>query len=94
VVGSVQRGGPLWLTLGALAAVGGALTAAYFLRLLRRLTHGPTTEPVRALTPSIAGAEWLAWSPLVVLVLAVGLAPALVLAATSDPVQALTGALR
>ena len=41
VVAAVERGGPLWTTLGVLAAVGGALTAAYFLRLLRRVTHGP-----------------------------------------------------
>jgi NADH-quinone oxidoreductase subunit M len=38
--------------------------------------------------------EWAAWSPLVLLALAIGLVPALVLAATSDPVAALTGALR
>ena len=94
VVAAVQRGGPLWLTLGALAAVGGALTAAYFLRLLRRLTHGRATEAVCALRPSIARAEWIAWAPLILLVLIVGLAPALVLAATSAPVEALTGALR
>jgi NADH-quinone oxidoreductase subunit M len=38
--------------------------------------------------------EWLAWSPLVLLALAIGLVPALVLAATADPVAALTGAVR
>jgi NADH-quinone oxidoreductase subunit M len=94
VVAAVRRGGPLWLTLAALAAVGGALTAAYFLRLLRRVTHGPATKAVRAVRPAIAGAEWLAWAPLVLLVLALGLVPALVLAATSTPVQALTGTFR
>jgi NADH-quinone oxidoreductase subunit M len=94
VVAAVRRGGPLWLTLAALAAIGGALTAAYFLRLLRRLTHGSATATVRALPPTIAGAEWLAWAPLVLLVLAVGVAPVLVLAATSTPVHLLTGVLR
>ena len=94
VVAAVRRGGPLWLTLAVLAAVGGAFTAAYFLRLLRRLTHGSPTPAVRTLSPSIAGAEWFAWAPLIALVLAVGLAPALVLVATSTPVLALTGALR
>jgi NADH-quinone oxidoreductase subunit M len=92
VVAAVQRGGPLWTTLAVLAAVGGALTAAYFLRLLRRVTHGPAT---RALTgvPGIHRTEWLAWSPLVLLALAIGLVPGLVLAATADPVSALTGVL-
>ncbi|MEV4345451.1 NADH-quinone oxidoreductase subunit M [Actinoplanes sp. NPDC049596] len=90
VVAAVQRGGGLWTTLAVLAAVGGALTAAYFLRLLRRVTHGPA---VISLSPTIAGREWLAWSPLVVLTLAVGLVPTLVLAATSAPMRALVEAL-
>ncbi|MFF5291719.1 complex I subunit 4 family protein [Paractinoplanes globisporus] len=91
VVAAVQRGGGLWTTLAVLAAIGGALTAAYFLRLLRKVTHGPVGTPVPA---GIAGAEWFAWSPLVALTLAVGLVPALVLVATDAPVLALTGAIR
>ncbi|WP_433300560.1 complex I subunit 4 family protein [Actinoplanes sp. CA-030573] len=91
VVAAVERGGGLWVTLAVLAAVGGALTAAYFLRLLRKVTHGPAAAPV---PPAIAGAEWFAWAPLVLLTLAVGLVPALVLAATSGPVAALTGVVR
>ncbi|HEX5204765.1 MAG TPA: NADH-quinone oxidoreductase subunit M [Actinoplanes sp.] len=86
VIAAVGRGGGLWTTLAVLAAIGGALTAAYFLRLLRKVTHGPAGTPVPA---GIAGAEWLAWSPLVALTLAVGLVPALVLAATSLPVEGL-----
>ncbi|MFC7273574.1 NuoM family protein [Paractinoplanes rhizophilus] len=86
VIAAVGRGGGLWTTLAVLAAIGGALTAAYFLRLLRKVTHGPVRTPVPA---GIAGAEWLAWSPLVALTLAVGLVPALVLAATSLPVEGL-----
>nr|WP_296065863.1 NADH-quinone oxidoreductase subunit M [uncultured Actinoplanes sp.] len=91
VVAAMQRGGGLWTTLGVLAAIGGALTAAYFLRLLRRVTHGPATPVVSSLRPAIEGPEWTAWAPLVALVLAVGLVPALVLSATAD---VLTGALR
>jgi len=94
VVAAVQRGGPLWLTLAVLAAIGGALTAAYFLRLLRKVTHGPASPAVLGVRPAIAGPEWLAWAPLAVGVLAVGLVPALVLAATAGPMLALTGALR
>jgi NADH-quinone oxidoreductase subunit M len=92
VVASVRRGGPLWITLAVVGAAGGALTAAYFLRLLRRVTHG--TAPAPLPHPSPTGVEWLAWSPLVLLALAIGLVPALALAATADPVAALTGALR
>ncbi len=79
------------MTLAVLAAIGGALTAAYFLRLLRKVTHGPAVTPV---PPGIAGAEWFAWAPLVALTLAVGLVPALALAATDAPVQVLTGVVR
>jgi NADH-quinone oxidoreductase subunit M len=86
VIAAVERGGGLWTTLAVLAAIGGALTAAYFLRLLRKVTHGPAGTPV---PPAIAGPEWFAWAPLVALTLVVGLVPTLVLAATSLPVEAL-----
>lgn len=91
MVAAVRRGGPLWLTLAVLAALGGALTAAYFLRLLRRVTHGRPSPAVAGLTPGLAGAELTAWAPLVLLALAVGLAPALVLSYASGPVEALLG---
>jgi NADH-quinone oxidoreductase subunit M len=95
VVAAIQRGGPLWTTLAVLAAVGGALTAAYFLRLLRRVTHGPATPVVAALPyPRVGGAEWLAWAPLVLLALVVGVLPGLVLAMSAEPLALLTGVLR
>ncbi len=93
VVAAVERGGALWVTLAVVAAIGGALTAVYFLRLLRKVTHGPATPAVTGVV-AVSRTEWLAWSPLILLALAVGLVPALVLAATADPLAALTGALR
>ncbi|WP_033342884.1 complex I subunit 4 family protein [Catenuloplanes japonicus] len=136
VVASVQRGGGLWTTLGALAAFGGALTAAYLLRLLRRVTHGPASPAVSLLVPSwsVAGAlsaavtasqpgsgagsdsgaekpavaglperlvpgwptaaELLAWSPLVILALLLGVWPALVLSGTDAPINDLLEMVR
>ncbi|MGH3662951.1 MAG: proton-conducting transporter membrane subunit, partial [Micromonosporaceae bacterium] len=99
VYAALQLGGVHWITLGALAAVGGALTAAYFLRLLRRATHGPAAPPVARLAPvsgegRLASAELAAWAPLAVLTLAIGLAPGLVLWFTADPVQSLLAVLR
>ncbi|MFV2099785.1 complex I subunit 4 family protein [Micromonospora sp. LOL_024] len=94
VVAAVEAGGALWTTLAVLAAVGGALTAAYLLRLLRRVTHGPPSPAVATLRPGLAGAELAAWTPLVLLVLAVGLAPTLVLGVAEAPVEALLGVLR
>jgi NADH-quinone oxidoreductase subunit M len=93
VVAAVERGGPLWTTLGVLAAVGGALTAAYLLRLLRRVTHGRPSPAVGGLAPGLAAAELTAWAPLVLLALAVGLAPTLVLGVAADPVAALLEAV-
>src|SRR5204863_9840581 len=46
VVAAIQRGGPLWTTLAVFAAIGGAVAAAYFLRLLFRVTHGAATPAV------------------------------------------------
>ncbi|SBT47940.1 complex I subunit 4 family protein [Micromonospora auratinigra] len=91
VVAAVRRGGGLWTTLAVLAALGGALTAAYLLRLLRRVTHGRPAPAVAPLTPGLAGAELTAWAPLVLLALVVGLAPALVLSYAAGPVEALLG---
>ncbi|MFB9237505.1 NuoM family protein [Plantactinospora siamensis] len=93
VFAAVRRGGPFWLTLAVLAAIGGALTAAYFLRLLRRVSHGTATPVVAGLGPGVAAVEWLAWAPLVLLALAVGLVPALVLGMAGDPVRALLSAV-
>ena len=92
VVASLDKGGPLWTTLAAVAAVGGALTAAYFLRLLRRVTHGPAVGALDP--PGLARAEVVTWAPLVLLALAVGLLPALVLGMAGDPVGALVEAVR
>ncbi|SCE88439.1 complex I subunit 4 family protein [Micromonospora chokoriensis] len=91
VIAAVQVGGPLWTTLGVLAAVGGALTAAYFLRLLRQVTHNRPSPAVGPVGPGLAGAELTAWVPLVLLALAIGLAPALVLGVAEAPVDALIG---
>ncbi|WP_045745004.1 complex I subunit 4 family protein [Actinoplanes rectilineatus] len=89
VVAAVRVGGVFWTSLAVVAAIGGALTAAYFLRLLRQVTHGPATPEVRAMRPTIAGLEWFAWAPLVLLTLAVGLLPALVLSDVSLPLEGL-----
>ncbi|BCJ37955.1 NADH-quinone oxidoreductase subunit M [Actinocatenispora thailandica] len=90
VYAAIRHGGPLWILLGVLAAFGGALAAAYFLRLLRRVTHGPAAPAIAALRPrALTRPELAAWSPLVLLAIAVGVAPALVLALTAPPVRAL-----
>ncbi|HET8661333.1 MAG TPA: proton-conducting transporter membrane subunit, partial [Micromonosporaceae bacterium] len=94
VVAALRVGGPLWTVLGVVAALGGALTAAYFLRLLRKVTHGPAAPAVAGITaPRLAPAELVSWAPLVVLALVVGLLPALVIGMAADPVTALVTTL-
>jgi len=88
VIAAIQRGGPLWTTLAVLAALGGALAAAYFLRLLYRVTHGaakPAVVGIGGLRPG----ELVSWAPLIVLALAVGLVPTLVLGLSNDVVRAM-----
>ena len=92
VVASFRRGGPLWTSLGVLAAIGAALAAAYFLRMLRRVTHGPAAPAVVAGGGGwrLSSAEVYSWAPLVLLALALGLVPTLVTALSAAPVAALT----
>ena len=78
-----------------LAAVGMVLAAAYFLRVLRRVGQGEGTS--HRSMPDVTPREWLAWTPLALLTLVLGLAPVLVLEMT-DPavrgvVESLAGAL-
>jgi NADH-quinone oxidoreductase subunit M len=89
VVAALRRNEPLWTVLAVLAAIGGALTAAYFLRLLRRVTHGPAAPAVAAAPGRLHVAELVSWAPLVVLALVVGLLPALVVGVSADAVGAL-----
>ncbi len=94
VIAALRRGGPLWTVLGVLAALGAALAAAYFLRMLRRVSHGRPTPAVATLRGRLSPAEVFAWAPLVLLTLALGLVPALVLHLSDTPVQLLLGLVK
>jgi NADH-quinone oxidoreductase subunit M len=84
-----------YAVLLVVAAAGTAVTAAYFLRLLRALVLGPdvpTGDRHIGAAVDVRPVELAAWAPLVVLTLVVGLYPRLVLGLTEAPVQALLGA--
>lgn len=84
--------GALFAVLLGVAAVGTALTAAYFLRLLRRFVLGPDTVGGSGGGPVDAGRiELAAWVPLVALTVVIGVYPRLVLGLTDEPVRALLG---
>jgi NADH-quinone oxidoreductase subunit M len=96
VVGAWRPGADLprtlFVVLAVLAALGAAITAAYFLRMLRAVVTGPPAGRIAAVNaPSLSVVEVAAWSPLVVLALVLGLWPALVLDLTAGPVDALIG---
>lgn len=82
-----------FVTFMAVAALGAVLTAAYFLRMLAKLTHGPSdgvAEP-RGPVAAVSLQEYAAWVPLIALTLLVGLWPKTLLDVTTGPVRALFG---
>jgi NADH-quinone oxidoreductase subunit M len=88
--GDLNRG--LYLTFMVVAGLGAVLTAAYFLVMLRKVAQG-TASPRWAGTviADVTAREWVAWAPLVVLFVAAGLWPGLVLGVTDGAVRGLLG---
>jgi NADH-quinone oxidoreductase subunit M len=78
---------PLFRTLAAIGLVGTLLTAGYFLWLLQRVNLGRAPDRWEGKPlGDIAPVEVAAWSPLVVLIMALGFAPGLVLWMTNPSV--------
>lgn len=73
VYAAAERGGA-WFALAVVAAFGAFLTAAYLLRMLKHVSHGPPSTAVAGIGGVSAG-EAAVWSPLVAATLALGLAP-------------------
>ena len=94
LVGSYDPGAglpsALFRTLAVVAVVGTVLTAGYFLKLLAGTAFGPVAARWRDTAMSdLTVAELAAWSPLVVLIVAIGVYPRLVLGVTHPAVVAL-----
>lgn len=102
----------LFLTYMVIGGLGAVLTAAYFLVMLSRVTHG-RPSPIVDDAPAVEGHgggeeaagrqrvavladvqryEWIAWVPLILLILLFGLWPKLLLSLTTPAVQTLLGA--
>jgi NADH-quinone oxidoreductase subunit M len=82
----------LFRTLMVLGGVGTILTAGYFLWMLQRVNLGTVPERWRDKDlVDINRVEYLAWAPLLVGILLLGVAPALILGITNDAVSTLTG---
>ena len=72
----------------AIAGVGVVLTTLYFVRVLREVCQG-APDPNDDIVVGVQPDEWIAWTPLVALTVALGLVPTLMLW-TPDTASALT----
>ena len=81
-----------YITFMAVGGLGALLTAAYFLRMLARITHGPVAERwLRTRFADVRTYELLAWTPLITATLFIGLWPKTLLTLTDGAVRALLG---
>ena len=70
-----------------IAAIGTVLTAGYMLWMLRSVDFGePAAEWLDHDFHDIDKYEWMAWAPLVVMTIAIGIYPKIVFGATNDAV--------
>jgi NADH-quinone oxidoreductase subunit M len=83
---------PLFRTFMVLGGVGTILTAGYFLWLIQRLNLGQVKEKWAndASIRDVSVGEWLAWSPLLLAVLAFGIYPRAILDVTNAAVAGVT----
>ncbi|GAB3961075.1 NADH-quinone oxidoreductase subunit M [Actinoallomurus acanthiterrae] len=84
---------PTFVTFMAVGGIGAVLTAAYFLRMLSKVTHGPVAERWRDTRfADVMSHELLAWTPLITATVFIGLWPKTLLALTDGAVHLLLGA--
>ena len=82
----------LFRTLMVLGGIGTILTAGYFLWMLQRVNLGTVPERWRDKDLiDVDRVEYVAWAPLLVGILLLGVAPALILGMTNDAVASLSG---
>ena len=80
---------PLFRTLMVIAAVGTVLAAGYLLWLYQRTAFGTPTEEF-ADDPHIHDVEtpeWIAWTPLLILIVVLGFVPGLIFNVTNPAVE-------
>ncbi|MGH9282181.1 MAG: complex I subunit 4 family protein, partial [Acidimicrobiales bacterium] len=73
--------------------VGTVLAAGYLLWMYQRTAFGtPKEEFAKAHIHDVHGPEWLAWTPLLLLIVALGVYPRLLFGITDEAVQTVTAA--
>ena len=74
----------MYRVLVVFGAIGTALTAGYFLSMIQRVNMGEApTKWKEAALPDVSRLEWGAWTPLLVLVLVLGVVPAIIFGMTN-----------
>jgi len=82
----------LFRTYMVIAAVGTVFAAGYLLWLYQRTAFGtPTEEFADEDVPDVTIPEWIAWTPMLALILVIGVYPNLVFGVTDDTLTALAG---
>lgn len=83
----------LFVVFMAAGGFGAVLTAAYFLQMLSRVTHGPVPGAWRARGSmrDVTASEYVTWVPLAVAIFAIGLWPRLLLGVTNPAALVLVG---
>jgi NADH-quinone oxidoreductase subunit M len=77
------------------AAIGTVFAAGYLLWMYQRTAFGtPKAEFADAHVHDVHRPEWVAWAPMLALILALGVYPALLFRITDDAVQTVTSALQ
>ena len=78
-----------------IASIGTVLAAGYLLWMFQRTAFGtPKEEFAEAHVHDVHGPEWLAWAPMLVLIVALGVYPALLYDMTDGAVQTVAAALQ
>jgi NADH-quinone oxidoreductase subunit M len=81
-------------TYMAVAAIGTVLAAGYLLWMFQRTAFGtPKEEFAEAHIHDVHAPEWIAWAPLLALIVALGVYPHMLFRVTDDAVQVVTAAL-
>ncbi len=84
----------LYLTLVIFAAIGTVLTAGYFLWMLQRVNLGrPLPKWADEPLDDVMAIEWVSWTPLLLLILALGIFPRLVFGVQDAAVSQIVGFL-
>ncbi|HEX2040680.1 MAG TPA: NADH-quinone oxidoreductase subunit M [Acidimicrobiales bacterium] len=85
---------PVFRTYMAVAAIGTVLAAGYLLWMFQRTAFGtPKEEFAEAHIHDVHTPEWIAWAPLLALIVALGVYPHMLFRVTDGAVQVVTAAL-